>query len=68
MDLDLNEIASSAMEFNWEWDADGFHYQGWFSNFVLDDQHSDRVVATYDRFNNPAPQGIIGVTDQPTDW
>ncbi|MFH1675844.1 MAG: hypothetical protein ABIC40_02380 [bacterium] len=67
-DLDLNLLNQSSMEFFWDWWWTTYYYEGWFSNFVLDDQHDSRVVAIYDRFNNEAPNGIIGVTNKPSDW
>ncbi len=59
-DLDLNLIASSALEFN-------FGFNCWFSNFVVDDEHDGRVVCIYDRFTLPPP-GHIGVAEAPADW
>ncbi len=69
-DVNMNVINSSSLEFNFEYDENcwyTYHYQMWFSNFVLDDLHGGRVVAIYDNFCMPAP-GQIGVTNVPVDW
>ena len=67
-DVHLNLLNQSSMEFYWFWSQSGYDYTGWFSNFELDDEHNGRVVAIYDRFNNPSPTGIVGVTNKPSNW
>jgi hypothetical protein len=63
-DLDLNLINQSSTSFYWDSPGVG---PGWFSNFILDDQHEGRVVCTYDRFNLSGP-GIVGVAPAVPDW
>jgi len=69
LDVDLNTVAETSIEFNKTYvdDCFGSTRQMWFSNFILDDENDGRIVAIYDNFCVPPP-GYIGVAPAPTDW